>query len=355
MPGLMGLAVSTFAVFPSWVVAEEPATSGEPTFQIEAAPRHDRVWPTTSGVNSRIDDAFTLLRPSLPESRDEAATRNGRVMPETVPTPPPVEAASAPPEVAPQVGGAAAVPAAPAVAPIAAVEPVLRADPISAYATPQSRPGDAIEAALAKGPGSPISVPLPKRRPKPPVAAAPGEEASGEPEAAPTAPRVATLTPVAPSSEPAKAAATAEPMGDAVGEGAALGEPKKIPKEALPYLAILRREAAAQKVPLWLAVGVGWVESKYNPKLRGTHGVVGIMQVMPSTARFQGYKGTTEQLLDPETNIIWGIRELAWDWQKANGNVCLTIAKYKGGIMTKTIPSAAASYCAAVKRVTGMN
>ena len=347
----MGMSVSALAVFTSCVVAEEPTAPGEPTFQIEAAPRHDRVWPTTSGVNSRIDDAFTLLRPTLPEFRDEAATRNGRVMPETVPTPPAVEVPPA---------SAAAAPAAvtPTAAPTAVVEPALRSDAISAYAMPQSRPGDAIEAALAKGPGSPIAVPLPKRRPTPPVApAAPGEGmGEGEPEAAPSGPRVAALTPEVPTAETAKAAAaTAEPMGDVVGEGGGLGEPKKIPKEALPYLSILRREAAAQKVPLWLAVGVGWVESKYNPKLRGTHGVVGIMQVMPSTARFQGYKGTTEQLLDAETNIIWGIRELAWDWQKAGGNVCLTIAKYKGGIMTKTIPSAAASYCAAVKRVTGMN
>lgn len=344
------MAMSALATVTSSAQAEEPAAPGGPTFQIEAAPRHDRIWPTTPGVNSRIDEAFTLLRPSLPESRDEAATRNGRVMPETVPTPPPVEAMATSAETVPGTEEAATPPIAPVVAPTAAVEPALRSDPISAYAMPQSSPGDAIEAALAKGPGSPISVPLPKRRPKPPVATPPSEAASeGEPEAAPAS-RVATLTPDVPAAETPKAAATAEPMGEA-----ALGEPKKIPKEALPYLAILRREAAAQKVPLWLAVGVGWVESKYNPKLRGTHGVVGIMQVMPSTARFQGYKGTPEQLLDPETNIIWGIRELAWDWQKAGGNVCLTIAKYKGGIMTKTIPSAAASYCAAVKRVTGMN
>lgn len=338
----VGVILSALAVVPSIVAAEEPSAPGEPTFQIEAAPRHDRVWPTTPGVNSRIDEAFTLLRPSLPESRDEAATRNGRVMPETVPTPPPAEAASS--------AEATRAPIAPVAAPAVAVEPVLPADPVSAYAVPQSRPSDAIEAALAKGPGSPIAVPLPKRRPTPPVAIAPADSGEGEPASAPSAPRVAALAPDVPVDRDAKAAATAEPMGEA-----ALGEPKKIPKEALPYLAILRREAAAQKVPLWLAVGVGWVESKYNPKLRGTHGVVGIMQVMPSTARFQGYKGTPEQLLDPETNIIWGIRELAWDWQKANGNVCLTIAKYKGGIMTRTIPSAAASYCAAVKRVTGMN
>ncbi len=137
-------------------------------------------------------------------------------------------------------------------------------------------------------------------------------------------------------------------------ETAVIGEPKKVPAAAEPYMALLRREAVANKVPLWLAVGVGWVESKYQPNLRGRHGVVGLMQVMPSTARFQGYRGPTEKLLDPETNIVWGMKELGWDWAKSGGNACLAIAKYKGGIATKRISSAAADYCKRAKAVTGM-
>ena len=163
--------------------------------------------------------------------------------------------------------------------------------------------------------------------------------------------RIAALAPIEGLSPPSAREETTEAPILAEGQ---MGEPRRIPKEALPYLAILRREAAANKVPLWLAIGVGWVESKYNPGLRGTHGVVGIMQVMPSTARFQGYKGSNDQLLDPETNIVWGMRELGWDWAQAKGNPCLAVAKYKGGIMTRTIPSAAASYCQAAKRATGM-
>ncbi len=317
---------------------EDVPVSMEPSFEAEAAPRRDRVWPTTTGINTRIEDAFSLMGRVEPEVRDEAATRNGRVVPEVVPLPAATVSDHRP--------EGEAVPS---------VAPELRGDQISSYAMPQARPDDQIEAALSKPPVTAIQVPLPKRRPTPPVAGA----TTGEGEAsvdvgrasAPRNDRVATLTPDTSSEAGGRASSVTEPMG----EVAVFGEPKTIPKEALPYLAILRREAAAQKVPLWLAIGVGWVESKYNPRLRGTHGVVGIMQVMPSTARFQGYRGTNEQLLDAETNIVWGIRELAWDWQKAGGNACLAIAKYKGGIMTKTIPSAAASYCAAAKRVTGMN
>jgi hypothetical protein len=133
-----------------------------------------------------------------------------------------------------------------------------------------------------------------------------------------------------------------------------LGEPKRIPLGASAYLEIFRREAAIHKIPLWLALGVAWVESKFDPKLRGTHTVVGMMQVMPSTAREMGYRGTTNQLFDPETNIIWGIKELAKDYEIAKGDICLTIAKYKGGFRTNHINKGAWNYCGQVKHITGM-
>jgi hypothetical protein len=133
-----------------------------------------------------------------------------------------------------------------------------------------------------------------------------------------------------------------------------LGEPRRIPEGATAYLDIFRREASLHKIPLWLALGVAWVESKFDPKLRGTHTVVGMMQVMPSTAREMGYKGTTNQLFEPETNIIWGMNELAQDYQIAKGDICLTIAKYKGGFHTRSINKGAWNYCSQVKHVTGM-
>lgn len=133
-----------------------------------------------------------------------------------------------------------------------------------------------------------------------------------------------------------------------------LGEPRHVPEGATAYLDIFRREANLHKIPLWLALGVAWVESKFDPKLRGTHTVVGMMQVMPSTAREMGYTGTTNQLFNPETNIVWGMKELAKDFEIAKGDICLTIAKYKGGFHTKSINKGAWNYCSQVKRITGM-
>ena len=174
------------------------------------------------------------------------------------------------------------------------------------------------------------------------------------PRAKPRVPKVevASLAPVGvPESEvqpPAKTApalAVAPMLGD---------EPRKMPRGAVPYLDIFRREAKNNSIPLWLAVGVAWVESKFDPHLRGSHGVVGMMQVMPSTARFQGYRGETSKLFEPETNIVWGTRELGWDYAKAKGDICLTIAKYKGGISVNHVNSSAQRYCDLVYMITGM-
>lgn len=132
------------------------------------------------------------------------------------------------------------------------------------------------------------------------------------------------------------------------------GLPRKYPLGSEPYLDLIAREAKANDVPLWVALGVIWVESKFNPKLRGSHGVMGMMQVMPSTARYLGYTGKTEDLLDPETNIVWGMKELGKGYKLSKGDLCLTVAKYTGGFMTNRVRPAAQRYCNEIRRVTGM-
>lgn len=306
------------AILVGGLVAVASAGAVEPGEKPPLA-RGDRLWPTSDDITVRVQRAFAFYGDVTIERRDEAASRNGRARVSTVPTPPPPVVMVAPDDMAPPRFGTDT-----------------HFEPTTAYASPQPDPRGAADKAMDHV----IAVPLPRRRPTPPPTASAGMV------------RVATLDPseVEPQPSP-RAKANAAPIA---AEFAVFGEPKHIPKEALPYLPILRREAAANRVPLWLAIGVGWVESRYNPKLRGTHGVVGLMQVMPSTARFQGYKGTPEQLLEAETNIVWGMRELGWGYAKAGGDACLAVAKYKGGILTKTISSGAASYCQAAKRVTGM-
>lgn len=313
----------------------------------EKAPRADeagrpaaRIAPTPGDLAPAdpVAAAFALFPETRAEHRDEAASRDATSV-DTLPTPPAVT------EVEPGVVAVARTALAPTVpTPAPPPEPAPPAFVLGFAPPSEPRPIPAERLFTAPVPApNPIAaaasrvlaVPLPRRRPA----------GLGETEETPL--RLANLTPevpVVPKAAPA-------PIGTEV---AVFGEPKRIPKEALPYLDLMRREAAANKVPLWLAIGVGWVESKYDPKLRGRNGVVGLMQVMPSTARFQGYKGPTEKLLEAETNIVWGMRELGWDWAKAGGDPCMAIAKYKGGMATTKVSPAAADYCRRAKIVTGM-
>lgn len=72
--------------------------------------------------------------------------------------------------------------------------------------------------------------------------------------------------------------------------------------------------AAAKGVPLSWALGFMYSESGGNPAALSPVGAVGLLQIMPSTARM-----SEEQLLDPRTNLTVGLgllgdsRRLGWD------------------------------------------
>lgn len=55
------------------------------------------------------------------------------------------------------------------------------------------------------------------------------------------------------------------------------------------------------------------VESRFNPRAVGTSGEIGLMQVMPATARQFGYPDATA-LFDPVEGIRAGMRVLRWTW-----------------------------------------
>lgn len=207
-----------------------------------------------------------------------------------------------------------------AVAPLAAPPSPLAAptlDPRLAAARPRPKPADVARMTAPPGVGGPLVV--------------------------------ASLTVPTPDTPRVAPATTTESAASLV------DEPRKMPKGAAPYLDIIRREARAHRVPVWVALGVIWVESKFDPNLRGSHGVLGMMQVMPSTARYIGYKGTDADLLKPEVNVKWGMKELAKDLNYAGGDLCLAVAKYKGGFLTKTVNAGAQRYCDQLRRVTGMD
>ena len=113
---------------------------------------------------------------------------------------------------------------------------------------------------------------------------------------------------------------------------------------------MIAKAADANDVPRELAYAVVRVESRYNPKAVGPGGVYGLSQIKPATARSLGFSGSAQDLLDPETNLKYGMKYLSGAWHKGDRDVCATSMKYKGGHRATTMTKSARDYCSSVKQ-----
>ncbi len=108
---------------------------------------------------------------------------------------------------------------------------------------------------------------------------------------------------------------------------------------------LVRQEALQRGVPPEVADAVAQVESAYNPHAVGTVGEIGLMQVRPTTATMLGHSGTIADLLEPSTNIRYGVRYLAEAWKLANGNLCRALMKYRAGHGEERFSERSVEYC----------
>jgi soluble lytic murein transglycosylase-like protein len=109
--------------------------------------------------------------------------------------------------------------------------------------------------------------------------------------------------------------------------------------------------AATAGIPVTLVRAVVRVESDWDQSMTGLAGEVGLMQIMPETAREMGFAQQVDDLYDPETNIRWGVRYLAEAWRLSNGDVCQTVLKYNSGHQATKMTDAANTYCARVREL----
>jgi soluble lytic murein transglycosylase-like protein len=71
-------------------------------------------------------------------------------------------------------------------------------------------------------------------------------------------------------------------------------------------------------------------ESNFNPRAvyRGNYGLI---EIRLGTARALGYRGDAEGLLDPATNMTYGMSYLAGAYRAAHGDEARTLALYSRG------------------------
>ena len=115
--------------------------------------------------------------------------------------------------------------------------------------------------------------------------------------------------------------------------------------------ALVELHASEAGIPFELADAVIRVESRYSAGARNGPNV-GLTQINTRTAQSLGYQGAPAGLLDPETNLRYGLKYLARAYELAKGDTCGTILRYQAGLRTQTMTRAARSYCARVKTMT---
>lgn len=151
------------------------------------------------------------------------------------------------------------------------------------------------------------------------------------------------LTTHSPAVAPAEIAAATVPADDKAKEAEALSaeaaqadarkaEEKPVVRESTAqrrarYAEHVVAAARETKVNPALIHAVITAESAYDPKALSSAGAVGLMQLMPATARRYG---VTDRW-DPEQNIQGGTRYLSFLLRKFNNNLKLTIAAYNAG------------------------
>lgn len=122
-----------------------------------------------------------------------------------------------------------------------------------------------------------------------------------------------------PEPEPARAEETAPKPVPAVERGTGL-------RNSI-YSELIATAAQAHGVDPILVQAVIQVESNYKPRARSNKGAMGLMQLMPATAR----EYRVRNAYDPKANINAGIQKLKGLLNKWEGNVALALAAYNAG------------------------
>jgi transglycosylase-like protein with SLT domain len=119
-----------------------------------------------------------------------------------------------------------------------------------------------------------------------------------------------------------------------------------------PHDALIAKHAVANGVPEALVRRVIKIESGGNA--RAAHaGNYGLMQIRLGTARGVGYSGDELGLLDPETNLTYGVKYLAGAYRAAGCDADRAVAYYRRGYYGRTQSECSAALPAAARIAQG--
>ncbi|HEX6898441.1 MAG TPA: lytic transglycosylase domain-containing protein [Thermoanaerobaculia bacterium] len=180
-----------------------------------------------------------------------------------------------------------------------------------------------VAAAAPAPPAAPAAAPqTPAPEPKPEPA-----QPQPAPEAEKPAPAPAAATPAPPPQKPAPL--TPEEKLKKVSELLLQVNPTRaIPNS--PYGELIYDIAVRHSINPHLVAALIHVESAFNPRAVSRKGAMGLMQLLPETARRFGLK-SKKDLLNPEKNIEAGIRYLSWLNKRFSGDVQKILAAYNAG------------------------
>jgi soluble lytic murein transglycosylase-like protein len=102
-------------------------------------------------------------------------------------------------------------------------------------------------------------------------------------------------------------------------------------KRAIALVPEIERVALAYRIDPLLLHAIAHVESRHNPDAVSHAGALGLMQVMPATARRFGVSSPHTALRDPRISLEVSSRYLKNLQQRFGNNLSLVIAAYNAG------------------------